>query len=44
MVDRQSFFDPPVRNDLITYDVFEKLQQIKQMIMQLVVCYAVIIF
>ena len=44
MVDRQSFFDPPVRNDLITYDVFEKLQQIKQMIMQLVVCYTVIIF
>ena len=32
MIDGQIIFDQSVRNDLITYNNFEKLQQVKEMI------------
>ena len=37
MMDGQNFFDQPVRNVLITYDNIQKLQQVKEKIIQLVV-------
>ena len=37
MINGQNFFDQAVRNDLITYDHI-RLQQVKEMITQLVVC------
>ena len=43
MIDGQNFFDQAVRNDLMHMTIFEKLQQVKEMIMQLVVCCAIII-
>ena len=43
MTDVQNLFDQPGRNKLRTYDVFEKLQQIKELITQLVVCWTRII-
>ena len=38
MIDGQKFYDQPVRNDLITYDSIQKLQKVKEMITQPVVC------
>ena len=43
MIDGQNFFDQPVRNNFITYDSIRKLQQVKKMITQLVVCWTIII-
>ena len=43
MIDGQDIFDQPVRNNLITHDNIKKLQQVKEMIIQLVVCNTVII-
>ena len=37
-INGQNFFDQPVKNNLRTYDKFEKLQLVKEMITQLVVC------
>ena len=42
MINGQKCFDQPVRNDLITTSQ-EKLQQVKEMIIQLVVCWTTII-
>ena len=38
MVDGQNYFDEPIRNNSITFIIFEKFQQVKEMIMQLVAC------
>ena len=39
MSDGQNFFDQPVRNDLVTYYNIRKiLQQVKEIIILLVVC------
>ena len=38
MIDGQNLFYQPVRNDLITYNNIQKLHQVKEMIIQLVVC------
>ena len=38
MIDEQNIFDQSVRKNLITYDSIKKLQQVKEMITQLVVC------
>ena len=38
MIDGQTFFNQPVRNDLITNDNNQKLLMVKEMIMQLIVC------
>ena len=35
--DEENFFDQPGRNNLITHAVFEKLQLVKEMIIQLIV-------
>ena len=43
MIDGQDIFDQPVRNNLITHDNIKKLQQVKEMITQLVVCNTVIL-
>ena len=43
MIDGQDIFDQPVRNNLITHDNIKKLQQVKEMIIQLVVCNNVIL-
>ena len=47
MIDGGNFFDQPIRNNLIIFEnnltIFEKLQQVKEMIMQLVVCWTIII-
>ena len=38
MIDGQNIFGQPVRNDLITVIRVNKSQQVKEMIMELVVC------
>ena len=43
MINRQNFFDQPVRNNLIAHNRIQKLQQVKEMITQLVVCWTTII-
>ena len=43
MIDEQNFFDQSVRNNLITYDSILKLQQVKEVIAQLVVCKTIVI-
>ena len=43
MIDEQNFFDQPTRNDLTTYDNIQKMQQVKEMIMHVIVCWTVII-
>ena len=43
MINRQNFFDQPVRNNLIAHNSIQKLQQVKEMITQLVVCWTIII-
>ena len=43
MIDGESFFDQSVENNLRTYDSIQKLQQVKEMIIQLVVCWTIII-
>ena len=43
MIDGQDIFDQLVRNNLITHDNIKKLQQVKEMIIQLVVCNTVIL-
>ena len=43
MIDEQNIFDQSVRKNLITYDSIKKLQQVKEMITQLVVCWTIII-
>ena len=43
MIDGQNFFDQSVRNDLMRMIIFEKLQQVKDMIIQLLVCSTIII-
>ena len=43
MIDGQKCFDQAVRNDLMHMIIFEKLQQVKEMIIQLVVCCTIII-
>ena len=42
MINGQNFFDQSVRNYLITYDGIQKLQQVKGIITQLVVCWIII--
>ena len=42
-VDGKNVFNQPVKNNLTTYDSIEKLQQVKEMITQLVVCWTIII-
>ena len=37
------FFDQPVRKILTTYGSIKKLQQVKEMIIQLVACWSIII-
>ena len=41
MIDGQSIFDQPVRNVLLKHDTFEKLQQVKEMITQLAICWTI---
>ena len=43
VIDGQNFFDQPIRNDLMHMIIFEKLQQVNEMIAQLVVCCTIII-
>ena len=43
MINGQNFFDQPVRNNLIAHNSIHKLQQVKEMITQLVVCWTIII-
>ena len=43
MIDGQNIFDQAVRNNLITHDSIKKLQQIKEMITQQVICWTIII-
>ena len=43
MINGQNFFDQSVRNYLITYDGIQKLQQVKGITTQLVVCWIIII-
>ena len=39
MIDEKDFFHQPVKCDIRTYDnILKKLQQVKEMITQLVVC------
>ena len=38
MIDGQNYFDEPIRNNSITFIIFEKFQQVKEMIMKLVAC------
>ena len=38
MIDEQKLFDQPDKNNLKTMIVFVKLQQVKEMITQMVVC------
>ena len=38
MINGQNSFHQPIKNNLITYNNFEKLQQLEEMITQLVVC------
>ena len=43
IIDGQNVFDQPLRHKLITYDSTGKMQQVKKMIMQLDVCWTIII-
>ena len=43
MFDGQVYFDQPVRNDLITYDSIQKLQQVREMITKTGFCWTIII-
>ena len=43
IVDGKNVFNQPVKNNLTTYDSIKKLQQVKEMITQLVVCWTIII-
>ena len=43
MIDGRNFFDQPVKNNLTIMIVFEKLQQVKEMIAQMVICWTIII-
>ena len=38
MIERRNFFDQPVKNNKVTYEILETLPLVKEMIMQLVVC------
>ena len=42
MIDGQNFFDELVRNNLIAYDTIQKLQQIKEIVTKLIVCWTII--
>ena len=42
MVDGQKFFDQPIRNNLTTQIILVKFQQVKVMIIQLIVCQTII--
>ena len=41
MIDGKYFFDQPVRNDKVTYEISEKLPQVSEMNIQLVVYWIV---
>ena len=43
MTYEQKYFDEAIRNNLITFDNIQKLQQAKEMITHLVVCWTIII-
>ena len=43
MIDKESFFGQPVKSNMRTYDNIRKLQQVKEIITQLVVCWTIII-
>ena len=43
IVNGKNVFNQPVKNNLTTYDSIKKLQQVKEMITQLVVCWTIII-
>ena len=43
MLDEKCFFDEPVKNNLRTCKVFEKVKQLKQMITQVIVCETIVI-
>ena len=43
IVDGKNVFNQPVKNNLTTYDSIKKLQQVKEMITKLVVCWTIII-
>ena len=43
MIDGINFFDKSVKNDLITYATFGRLQLVNEIITQLVVCSIIII-
>ena len=43
MIDGQNLFDQSIRKNLITYDNIQKFQQVKVMIIQLVVSWTMII-
>ena len=43
MIVRKSFFDQTVKTDMRTYDNIKKFQQVKKMITQLVVYWAILI-
>ena len=38
MIDGKSFFDQPVKNNKVTYEILETLLLVKEMVKQLVVC------
>ena len=40
---KKFFFDQPVKSDIRTYDNIRKLQQVKDMITQLLICWIIII-
>ena len=38
MIDGKNFFDQPVKNNKVTYEILETLLLVKEMVKQLVVC------
>ena len=38
MIDRQNFFDQPVKNNKVMHEILKPLPLVKEMIIQLVVC------
>ena len=43
MINGRNLFDQPVKNELRTYNNIQKIQLVKEMIIQLVVCYIILI-